>query len=760
MRNDEMSAPSAKPLDHSQRASNEASTLHSAASDSSASDSDTSEIKTITGETSATQADSPTFASPTFVAPLHTQPKASGSRHGHAMPFGASLKAGGGVRFALWAPADVGVALQVTTGACAGRYDAVADAEGWRVVELSQAVVGDRYQWAITKAGDAELRVPDPASRDNPEGALGPSAVVDPQAFEWGEAEARWRGRPWADVVAYELHVGTFTPEGSFEAAEKRLPQLAELGITCIQLMPVASFPGRFGWGYDGVLPYAPQSAYGPPQALKRFIQAAHRLGLMVMLDVVYNHFGPEGNYLSVYAPQFFTDRHHNAWGDALNFDGPGSRVVREFFIHNALYWIDEYRFDGLRLDAVHAMKDDSSPDILQVLAQRVRAHSAGRQVHLVLENDCNEAARLRPGVPGGVDVLHEARRLQGGSHEPGDEKSKEGRAGAHQGSHQGSEDGRYDGQWSGDFHHTLHVLMTGEHEGYYGEYVQSPRTQLARCLTHGFAREGAPHLEAAGSNPRRDATSTLDLPCAVNFVQTHDQIGNRAFGDRLAALVDEAPRRLATALLLLSPTTPMLFMGEEFAATSPFLFFADWSGPLRDAVVAGRRREFAQFTAFADEAARERIPDPCAIETFQRCKLDFDALAQRPEQADSWRFHQTLLALRQRDLAPRLTQLRAGAHESRFDGTELMTVLWRFETGRSLELRVNLGPHTWHGELDEPHAEPAWFSVGKVGARELGAWSACWHWRDPALSLARRFPAAVGSSSAKAPGGEVGHGR
>ena len=618
-------------------------------------------------------------------------PTTTTTHHVHRMPFGAEVHAGGGAHFSLWAPAPVSLSLDYRGAAGALRIPAPATADGWRRVVVPQARAGDRYRWVLA-GPDGDIAMPDPASRDNPEGPFQPSRLHDPAAFAW---DTGWTGRPWHECVAYELHVGTFTREGSFDAAARQLPRIASLGVTCIELMPVSSFPGRFGWGYDGVLPFAPQASYGEPDAMKRFVQAAHRLGLMVMLDVVYNHFGPDGNFLGSYAPSFFTERHHNAWGAALNFDGPDSGTVREFFIHNALYWIEEYRIDGLRLDAVHAMRDDSSPDILEELSTRVRAAAGDRHVHLVLENDTNEARRL-PGRP---------------------------------------EPGLYDGQWSGDFHHTVHVALTGEGEGYYAEYVRAPLPQLARCLTHGFAREGEPHLNADdrhAANPRRDATSTVALPATVNFLQNHDQIGNRALGERLLPLAGEAPARLAAALLLLCPPTPLLFMGEEWGTDTPFLYFADWQGPLREAVTEGRRREFAHFAAFADPAARERSPDPCSIETFVRCKLDIDTWASDPARRAWFDTHQALIALRMRDLAPRLPMLATGQHESQLLDGDVLAVQWRFTDGTTLEMVANLGGSPFDWAESARRNATLWHMVGDVSPFRVGAWSARWRWLSP----------------------------
>lgn len=616
----------------------------------------------------------------------------------HDMPFGATLTEHG-VRFRLWAPAAHGVRLVLNPAREEERtLDARPDGRGWWSVHADDAQADTFYLWEI----DGRQRVPDPASRFNPFGPHGPSQVVDPRKFEWSSG---WKGRPWHETVIYELHVGTFTPAGTYAAAEAQLSALAELGVTAIELMPLADFPGRFGWGYDGVLPFAPHPAYGGPNDLKRFIQACHRHGLMVFLDVVYNHFGPDGNYLSAYAPEFFNARHQTAWGPAVNFDGPGCEVVREFFIHNALYWLQEYRFDGLRFDAVHAIADDGSRDILEAISQVVRERCGERRVHLMLENDCNDVDRLGPpGSPG-----------------------------------------RFEAQWNGDFHHCLHVLLTDEHDGYYAEYDR-PLEQLARCLVDGFAREGAPPL-VTGAAPRRDATRAVHPLNTINFLQNHDQIGNRAFGERLRQLADDASVQLAAAILLLAPGVPMLFMGEEFGATTPFLYFADWRGDLREAVREGRRKEFSHFPRYAEAAERGELPDPCSEQTFQRCKLDWgsaNAVAHR-----EWRrLHGELLAVRHRHLLPRLSGLSAGGQLARRVGESGLQVRWRFDDGMAIEMLVNLGPQPLAAEAIEAGAPAALeepvllYSVGSGAAGGLGPWAGRWH-------LGRAPAGAVGAAAA-----------
>lgn len=603
----------------------------------------------------------------------------------HDMPFGARLLEGGGAEFALWAPGAEPARLVLLDDGDATLVQAHAEPGGWWRIAVPHAGAGQRYQWQVQAPGGEALRVPDPASRFNPQGPHGASVVVDAGAFEW---DNEWRGRPWHEVVLYELHVGCFTPAGTFAAAEAQLPALAQLGVTALQLMPLGEWGSGFGWGYDGVLPYAPHGAYGTPQELKHFVQAAHRLKLMVFVDVVYNHFGPDGNYLHAYAPGFFSQRHKTAWGPALNFDeGEAADVVREFFVHNALYWLEEFRIDGLRFDAVHAMVDERRPDIMEALSLRVREAFPDRHIHLVLENDCNDAARLAaPATPG-----------------------------------------RFEGQWNGDFHHTLHVQLTGEREGYYAEYDR-PIDQLASVLSLGYAFEGDPH----GAD-RRPAATALRLGSTVNFLGNHDQIGNRAFGERLAALVgDAAAMRLATALLLLGPATPMLFMGEEFAALTPFLYFAGWQGALADAVRQGRAEEFKHFPRYAQAAAQGEIPDPCSEATFRRCKLDWASVHSAAHR--EWRrFCSELLLLRQRELVPHLPALAAAGHESwRIEGTGL-GVRWRFDGGRVLQMLCNLGRLPVRLDV-APGPAPLkdtsrLYSVGEAIGKTLGKSAGIWQW-------------------------------
>jgi malto-oligosyltrehalose trehalohydrolase len=587
------------------------------------------------------------------------------------MPFGAELR-DDGVAFRLWAPSRERAAVVV---------DGVEHAleprpGGWFERIVGDARAGARYSFAF---GDADVRVPDPASRFQPDGVHAPSMVIDPRAYAW--RETGWPGRPWHETVVYELHVGTFTPGGTYASAAGRLDELAALGVTAIELMPLAQPAGSRNWGYDGVLPFAPQHAYGTPDALKAFVDAAHARGLCVLLDVVYNHFGPEGNYLHQFAGAFFTERHHTPWGAAINVDGERSETVRELFVQNALYWLREYRFDGLRLDAVHEIRDDSARPFLAELAARVRAGvESDRWVHLVLENDANQTRLLAS----------------------------------------------YDAQWNDDAHHAFHVLTTGETDGYYRDFAREPARLLGRALAEGFAYQGEPSEHRAAA-PRGEPSTSLPATAFVDFLQNHDQVGNRALGERLSALAPEAAVRAATAVLLLAPAIPLLFMGEEWAASTPFLFFSDFAAELGRAVTAGRRREFAAWPAFSDAALQRRIPDPQDPATMRASTLRWEERAG-PRHAPMLALHEELLALRAGLIVPRLAH---GAHGEGYQllATAALRVKWRFADDARLGLVANLGAEP--ATVSYAIAGVRIFTLGNVPARADGAtlppWSVGW---------------------------------
>jgi maltooligosyltrehalose trehalohydrolase len=604
----------------------------------------------------------------------------------HLMPFGSEILADGRVRFRLWAPGAKRVSVCLGSGAARAELQMAAEADGWFGLVTELATSGTRYRFRI----DDGQEVPDPASRFQPEDVHGASEVIDPHDWAWQDRQ--WCGRPWEEAVIYELHVGSFSPEGTFQGVCSRLDYLVELGVTVIELMPVADFPGARNWGYDGVSLFAPDSRYGRPQDLKALVDAAHARGLMVMLDVVYNHFGPEGNYLHLYAPQFFTERHVTPWGAAINFDGERSQWVRQFFMHNALYWLEEYNFDGLRLDAVHAIVDDTRPDILSTLAERVHATFGDtRHVHLVLENDHNAAY-----------YLHSA--------------------------HAG-DSGGFTAQWNDDIHHALHVLLTGEQSGYYADYADDPVQHLGRCLAEGFAYQGEP---SAYRDRRPRGTPSADLPPAafVSFLQNHDQIGNRAFGERISDLTQPQALHAALALLLLAPSPPLLFMGQEWNSRSPFLFFCDFGPDLAPKVVEGRREEFARFPAFRDPQARRRIPDPSAEQTFADSRLDWHRQSQ-PEHQVWLDRHRQLLDIRRREVVPRLAGTGGRRHRFERLGGHAFSVCWTLGQGDALLLVANLGDTP--GACSETPAGRMLYATHDAGSAQtvVPPWSAAWYLRD-----------------------------
>lgn len=542
---------------------------------------------------------------------------------------GALVEDGQRTRFALWAPDARSVELELD----GATFAMAPEADGWFRLQR-RCPSGSLYRYRI----DGELSVPDPASRFQPQGVHGPSQVVAPQRYRWRNPD--WRGRPWREAVIQELHVGLL---GGYEGVMRELPRLAELGITAIELMPIGQFPGERNWGYDGVLPFAPQHSYGTPDELMALIDQAHGLGLMVLLDVVYNHFGPDGNYLHRYAGEFFREDRHTPWGAAIDFR---RAEVRDFFIENALMWLSDYRFDGLRLDAVHAIDD---PDFLRALSGAVRQHCAdGRHCWLVLENEFNQAHLLETD---------------------------------------------FDAQWNDDGHNTLHVLLTGEREGYYTDF-QDPTPRLARCLAEGFVYQGE---TGHHGKPRGEPSAHLAPDAFVLFLQNHDQTGNRALGERLPALCATQALRAATTLLLLSPMIPLLFMGDEWASEQPFLFFTDHHAELADAVREGRRAEFKGFAAFSSEEKRAHIPDPNALQTF------LDSRPRRNAHSAAWEdFYRHLLDLRRSHIVPHLDGARALGTD--VIGEKAVSARWLLGNGSELRIDLNLGPEAVQSTLPDRH--------------------------------------------------------
>jgi maltooligosyltrehalose trehalohydrolase len=586
-----------------------------------------------------------------------------------AQQFGPRLTRDG-TSFRLWAPAAQRVELLLEGGRAMQRRD-----DGWFAADVPGAKAGARYKFRI----DGTVEVPDPASAFQPEDVFGPSEVIDHDSFAWRAHD--WRGRPWEDTVLIETHVGAFSREGNYRSMIDRLDHLVRTGITALELMPVADFFGQRGWGYDGVLWYAPDSSYGRPEDLKTLIDEAHLRGLMVFLDVVYNHFGPEGNFLHRYAPSFFTDA-HTPWGSAIDYRVP---QVRAFAIENALSWLSHYRFDGLRLDAVnHIRSDPGAVSMLHDLSRMVGefANETGRHIHLVLENGDNIASLLDP--------------------------------------EQDPPRGKYRAQWNDDYHHVWHVLLTGESQGYYGDYQRSPRRDLARALSSGFVYQGevAPFW---GGKRRGEPSGALPPFTFVNFLQNHDQVGNRPFGDRLNAIADRLGVEAALEITLLAPTVPMLFMGEEWGSERPFPFFCDFQGELAEAVRIGRRREYG----WAYEKYGDEVPDPLAPETLESAKLDWQTTAT---QAGARRLElvRQLLAIRRREIAPRLQGARFGGAQGHDNG--LLQADWRMTDGAKLGLIANLsaneiarpsplppGTPIWGGEPDD--RLPPWSVFWRIGA-------------------------------------------
>ncbi len=598
----------------------------------------------------------------------------------HRMPFGAEVQPDGRVRFRLFAPAADRV--RVAVEGQAEPLSMSADGTGWHELLTAEARPGSRYKFVLPSG----QQVPDPASRFQPQDVNGPSEVIAPGNYVWKDGE--WTGRAWKEAVIYELHIGAFTPEGSFTAAIAKLDHLQNLGVTAIEIMPVADFSGSRGWGYDGVLLYAPDSSYGRPEDLKALVEAAHARGIMVMLDVVYNHFGPEGNYLPSYFPNLLTSRHKTSWGDAVNYDGEQSEIVRELVIHNALYWIEEFHLDGLRLDAVHAIMDEGPKHVLDELADRVHALDTPYPVHLVLENEGNEAFRLT--------------REEGGYPE------------------------HFTAQWNDDVHHVLHTAATHEDAGYYKDY--KGRTEmLGRALAEGFAFQGQASV-CTGKN-RGEVCTHLPPGAFIAFIQNHDQIGNRAFGERISDISGDKAMRALVATYLLLPQTPMIFMGEEWRASQPFPYFCDFHGELAEQVREGRRAEFANFPEFQDPAQRDRIPDPLAEATFLSAKLDWSEL-NAPDHAECFHRHRNLLAVRRREIAPLVESITGNMASFQVLGPGAVVVCWGVSGERELRLYANLCDRP-NEKFPPTEGRILWHEGPEPRGAELGAWTVRWALKD-----------------------------
>jgi maltooligosyltrehalose trehalohydrolase len=544
-----------------------------------------------------------------------------------------------GAKFRLWAPDQP--AIDLVNAQTDKREKMQREDGGWFSLETSLIPADGGYWYGLPDG----KRVPDPAARAQVGDVHGPSKLVASKAFDW--VNGGWKGRPWEEVVIYELHTGTFTEEGTFEGIRKRLDYLQELGVTAIELMPIAQFGGTRGWGYDGVLLYAPHNVYGSTDDLKRLIDEAHGRGLMVFLDVVYNHFGPDGNYLNLYASQFFHQERKTPWGSAIAYD---EKAVRAFLIENAMYWLEEYRFDGLRLDAVDQIGDVSSVHLLNELASVVRARIKDRHIHLATEDDRNIVS-LHGRDDAGVPKL-------------------------------------YSGEWNDDFHHVVHALATGESDGYYMDYADDAEGHLCTALTEGFVYQGQASPFRDGEH-RGEPSNGLPPSAFVNFLQNHDQIGNRAFGERLLTLVDGDALDALLALLLLSPFTPLFFMGDEWGETRPVLYFTDFDGELGKAVREGRRNEFRKWRAFADPSLREKIPDPNDPKTADASRIDWSQSKSSDNRV--LKLVRELLALRQEKLVPKFAGMKLANSSCRKLGDKSVAVSWRCADGSALQIYLNL---------------------------------------------------------------------
>ena len=549
--------------------------------------------------------------------------------------WGAEYVAADTVRFRLWATGQKSVKLRL-----AGHdREMTRDEDGWFTAEISGIAPGTEYNFVLPDG----MVIPDPASRGQKADVNGPSLVINPESYSW---QHPWQGRAWEESVVYEMHIGTFTPEGTFKAAIEKLPYLAGLGVTMLEVLPVSQFGGNRGWGYDGVLLYAPHSVYGTPDDFKAFIDAAHGHGLSVVLDIVLNHFGPEGNYLPLLSPDFFHKERVTPWGAGIAYD---VAAARQYIVEAPLYWLKEFNLDGLRFDAIDQIEDISAKHALIEIAERIRSEITDRPAHLTTE-DSRNVIFLHPRKEDGSAPL-------------------------------------FTGEWNDDFHNAIHVFATGETHAYYQDFAREPEKLIARILTEGFAYQGE---VSAQSGEKRGVASAGQPPVAfVDFIQNHDQVGNRAQGERLIHLAGAERTRVLLATLLCSPHIPLLFMGEEYGETNPFLFFTDFHGDLARAVREGRAREFQGHAGHEDES----VPDPNAENTFRLSKLDWNKL--QSEEGKAWlAFSKSLLTLRQQHIVPLLAN--AGGHSGKVINTApgFFAVSWTFPDG-TLSLALNIGEKT-----------------------------------------------------------------
>ncbi|HLJ96904.1 MAG TPA: malto-oligosyltrehalose trehalohydrolase [Gemmataceae bacterium] len=576
------------------------------------------------------------------------------------LPIGAEILPSGTVHFRVWAPRrkQVEVVLEPAAGPHPHRevrpVPLQAESDGYFSGPVAEATAGSRYRYRL----DGGEAYPDPASRFQPEGPHGPSQVIDPRQFRW--TDDAWRGTGLPGQVLYEMHIGAFTAAGTWEAAAQQLPELARLGITTVEVMPVAEFPGKFGWGYDGVNLFAPTRLYGEPDDFRRFVDRAHAAGLGVLLDVVYNHFGPDGNYLQQFAFDYFTDRYANEWGEAINFDGPNSGPVREFFLANAAFWIEEYHIDGLRLDATQQIFDHSPDHILAAITRRVRQAAGSRATLIVAENEAQNSTLLQPLDRGGYGI---------------------------------------DAVWNDDFHHSAMVALTGQKEAYYSDYLGQPQ-EFISAVKWGYLYQGQRY---SWQNQRRGSPVLEQSPARfVTYIQNHDQVANSARGLRCHPLTSPGRYRAMTALFLLSPGTPMLFQGQEFAASSPFLFFADHGAELAKLVRGGRAKFLSQFRSLATPEMQATFSNPGDLRTFERCKLDF---AERQTHAEVYALHRDLLRLRRE--VPAFRAQRQHGVDGAVLGPHTFVLRYFGDNGKDCLLIVNLGRYLHLDPAPEPLLAP-----------------------------------------------------
>lgn len=574
---------------------------------------------------------------------------------GRRYPIGAEVRSEGGTHFRVWAPRRQRVEVVLENRGETRRHPLKAEGNGYYSGHAPGVKAGTLYRFGLD---DDPNLYPDPASRFQPQGPHGPSQVVDPAAFSWTDRD--WTGAGRDGQVLYEMHIGTFTEEGTWEAASRQLAALADLGITLLEIMPVADFPGRFGWGYDGVNLFAPTRLYGAPDDFRRFVDQAHAAGLGVILDVVYNHLGPDGNYLMQFAADYFTDRYKNEWGEAINFDGPNAEPVREFFAMNAAYWIDEYHLDGLRLDATQQIFDSSPDNIQAIIARRVREAARGRKTFLVAENEPQQTRLVRSPEKGGYGM---------------------------------------DALWNDDFHHSAMVVLAGRNDAYYTDYLGDPQ-EFISAAKWGYLYQGQRYKW----QKKRRGTPALDLHPAnfVTFIQNHDQIANSGKGERCNRLTSPSRLKAMTALLLLSPGTPMLFQGQEFNSSTPFYYFADHKPDLARLVSGGRREFLAQFPDLALPATQALLAEPHAEETFRRCKLDFKERDQHREIYDLYR---DLLRLRRED--PVFRAPRPRGVDGAVLGPQAFVLRFFAEDGQDRLLVVNFGRSLHLDPAPEPLLAP-----------------------------------------------------